>query len=393
MSNEFETPDLFSMANHNEAWVPKSMITGAFFASTPQKGAREFEIKGVKWTIGGKQKILNIGEVPALDQRHGKLLFILMSQFKVHLKNKEDVKEIGFSLTELTHLYYRRDKEVIGKKEREIVRKLLSDLVLTPLRMENEDGTISTFHILNNPNYNEKVSRRDSAQMELFLESISLKDRFLDHLEAFESMMCFKLDVLMSLKHGMTAAMYMYMPSRAAKNTKHSPFEITLTTLLDQLGEKIPTRPAERKRKFVREDRGINVVEELDGLPTLKGKIRCTLTKTADEKDWKFNFWEERQTKKSKSKRPLKTAWIEAGNSEADFDYAVSNPVLLDPSEEESLEFMGIDLEQNHRMFMLSKALIGGAFTECVAETKYRYNLGKVPKPAGYLTKLIKESF
>ena len=365
--------------------LPETMASKPIFASKPQKGSREVMVNDKRWVIGsdhpldveGKMKTLS-----AFDIRHGKLIFILLHEFKME---HEDFKtnridwnrSIQFSVYELCQLYF---GHVNGQKYRAI-KALLFDLEHTLIKIfEEDDKSAISFKILGGASYREKYNKKASEHPELWLEHVTLDPNFITHVLNLEKMLHIRLDVLLALSNKLAAAIYTYIPSRAFKASKEKPFSITLTTLLGQLGETIPKHKSKRKEKFAR-NRGtanFDVLRDLDGQRITNGILRVVMTDTVDKSDYKLLFWAEEKSLREKKFRTTDTykLWRETNKSEESFDTLTRKMPSLEFEEIDIITSdLNIDLKTSHVYLCLAKALIGDfQFNDLLGDMKQKMN-------------------
>jgi hypothetical protein len=349
--------------------IPESMASKPIFASKPQKGSREVMVNDKRWVIGSDHPLNIEGKLQTLsafDIRHGKLIFILLHEFKMehedfHTKRIDWNRTIQFSVYELCQKYY----GYVDGKRYDAIKALLFDLEHTLIKIHDEEARSAvSFKILSGASYRERYNKKESEHPELWLEHVTLDPNFIIHVLNLEKLLHIRLDVLLSLSNQLAAAIYTYIPSRAFKASKDKPFTINLSTLFEQLGESVPKYKSQRKEKLKR-NRGranIDILRDLDGQRITNGVLRVVLADTADKKDYKLLFWAEEKSLREKKFRTTDTykIWRETNKSEESFDILTRKLPALEFDEIEIITSdLGIDLGKSHTYLMLAKAIIG----------------------------------
>ena len=157
-------------------------------------------------------------------------------------------------------------------------------------------------------------------------------------------------------------AIYLYIPSRAYHHSQENPFEITLTRLLEQVSFPVPEYKSQRKQVFTQhENEGRSVLQQLDGIETLTGRFRVSLSETSDGTDWKLLAWVEKTARKVQlpgEGSKLVAAYLNSGRPRELLDQALSNIKPLDDYEKELLESAGVVLGKNRRFFEMAKTIL-----------------------------------
>jgi hypothetical protein len=392
------------MKNKSEsAIVPKQFLFAPIFASRPQKSPREIIVNGERWIVGSEHRLTVYSEkakalnklFPALDIRHGKLIFLLMSKYRMVLYDWK--ASINFSMYELCRDYF---GVVDGRNFRRLA-DLLLDLEFTPIEIFDEKNESDPFPIINKPSYRKKYSRRhNQEQPEFWLESVSFHEKFVKYIIDFANWLSIRLDELFRMSTPLAAACYTYLPSRAWHHDGEKPFEITLSNLLEQLGEKVPGKKAERKRKFYRKDDryDIDVVSDLDGAEiNCERVLRCEMVETADGKDYKLRLWSETVKRPpSVAKGELWDAWRAGGGTAEEWSRLMSNYSRIEWDPYELDAFAAIpDWRSSERFYKMSKCLLGSRFTEELGIVKNAVREGAVVNgqlvmnPSAYLNYLL----
>ena len=273
----------------------ESWIKTPFFAATKQKNERSLEFKNEHWTIGVPSPFPEQPHAPALDIRHGRVLFTLLS-----FRNPEKELEIQFSKSEFCRRYSGNKG---GNSSKEVL-KLLGELERSWVQNESIVNGIKkrkTFRLLENTIIDERINVSDGkpTEMELFQESVSVRisKRFFELLQDWESMAQIRLDVLQKIRSKIAQTIYTYIPSRAFHHSEKNPFKITLTNLLGQIGHNVPPHKSSRLKIFNQNKNP--VIKQLDGLKLLDGrKLRASISETNDRSDYILNAWVEMPRKK-----------------------------------------------------------------------------------------------
>jgi len=194
-------------------FVPRDFLIAPVFTVTPQTEPRTLVINSVKWTIGVEHPVKR-HPTPALDMRHGRACFTLLS-FRDRLKNERD---INFSMNEFCHRYANSQG---GRYSRKILN-ILFDLHETWISRELPDGRTERFAIIEGIKLvqDRPVRRRDAldaaraaeGQRELWLERVSLSPEFFSMLQNWERLTRFRLDVLNSMSSPTAQAIYRFRP-------------------------------------------------------------------------------------------------------------------------------------------------------------------------------------
>ena len=334
----------------------ESWIKTPFFAATKQKNERSLEFKNEHWTIGVPSPFPEQPHAPALDIRHGRVLFTLLS-----FRNPEKELEIQFTKNEFCRRYAGHRG---GQSSKEIF-KLLGEIERSWVQNESIENGVKkrkTFRLLENTIIDERINVSDGkpTQMELFQENVSVRisKRFFELLQDWESMAQIRLDVLQKIRSKIAQTIYTYIPSRAFHHSEKNPFKITLTNLLEQIGHNVPPNKSSRLKIFTQNKNP--VIKQLDGLKLLDGrKLRASISETNDHSDYILNAWVEMPRKKINIRGKLYEAWIFAGKTEAQYHERISKSVKLDFGDEELIIRAGAEIDGNEKFFESAAALLG----------------------------------
>jgi hypothetical protein len=350
--------------------VPKDFVTAPFFAARPQTEPRQLTINNVKWTIGAPHPDKRRPS-PALDMRHGRACFALLS-FRNRLENDP---HIHFSLNEFCHRYAQSQG---GRYSREIL-SILFDLHDTWCWRETPDGTLTEFTIIESITLEHKpVRRRDALraiqQRELWLDRVALHPAFFPLLRDLQQLARIRLDVLTGMTSPTAQAIYTFLPSRAVHHTEQNPFPIKLTTLLQQIGMPVPAHKSVRKQLFTQNRN--SVLAQLDGKEIINGILRVALAETKDGTDYNLLAWAEKNGTATPALPPAPTSklldtWKASGRSKQDFDRRVKAAQPLTDHQKYLLEKCRATLDGNERFFQMAAALLGQSrFDAILSEAK-----------------------
>ncbi len=285
------------MKKEQKVSLPQAFTKNPIFASKKQTGMRTIQFtNGDIWDIGVQDPFRpDVAPKPALDIRHGKLLAIIFSQFKIDKKVK-----MKFSVRELARAMY---GDNYNNDQRFNIIKLLGDMRDTWLRTII-NGVVVPFPLIKyiQASLGGKNKKKGRNQDDLFfLDYIEFHELFVAYMDKhMQSMFDVNLEQLLNIHNRIVGTLYFYIPCRAVKYTKktsHDMFTITLTKLLTDIGESVPKTKSERKRKFqhFRKDKplkSIDLVAELNNLVVSDGRnLQCILLETKDKKDYKLCFW------------------------------------------------------------------------------------------------------
>ena len=349
--------------------VPREMIIAPFFAAVKQTQEREIVVDGKRWVIGLDHPTKRRAS-PALDMRHGRACFTLLS-FRDRLQNG---REIFFSMNE----FCRRYASSQGGRYATDILNVLFDLQETWVAREIDDGRVEYFQILGDIKIHQKTARRREAlkalsiQQEMWLDRVTLSPEFFGLLKRWEELARICLHVLTSIRSPKAQAIYTYIPSRAVHHTESKPFSINLATILEQIGAPVPTTKSKRKQIFTQNNKSI--LSQLNGAEVIDGMLRAELAETRDRSDYKLLFWVEKGDAPKPVTPPKKSkmleAWLKGGRSRASFQERLKNIGPLEYHHLELLERTGVQLEKTEKFFQMAYALLGPRFAKILSEAK-----------------------
>ncbi len=333
---------------------------------------------------------------PGLDIRHGKLLVLIFSKYKE--LNYDWSKQLEISFYKLCREYYQYKS--IGRKEYEEMADLLLDLAHTYIKVANEDGSASSFTLINiEHKYTGDLSKgvKNIDWNLVKFNGISFTSSFRKILEANDTIFLYCLaDVLFNFKHTFSEILYFSFPYYAWNRSEQYPFRISLTEVLEKLREDVPKKKALRLRKFVRHDRDYNVIAELDGAPLAFGRIfRCKLEQ--EKRDWFFCAWTEQTEEFIKKTEPngiLYSIWKEYGGTAEEWLTRIRKNFKTDFTEYELsvLDTCFKQWEESENCLRTVKSIVANKFEEILGDMRYEIMKGKhYESRLAYLIERLKE--
>jgi len=361
--------------------APKDFLIGPVFAAHPQTGPRERKIGERLYQIGGFHPLDDTLHPPALDIRHARALFTLLS-FR---EEGQTTQLIRFSFYEFCHRYANSN----GGRYARAIKKILKDLTDSYIRITNiYTGVGHQYRLIERVDIESRPPRRrnsklaKSGQQEMYFNGCTLSPEFLGLLSNIAELQYLKWNVFNSIRSPLAQAFYLYLPSRADYCNELKPFEINLTNLLQQVSATVPQHKSRRKELFTKNANPI--LKQLDGLETLHGRFRVKIAETKDGTDYKLLAWVEKDAKKPKlllGNSKLIAAWIESGRSLSELEQRLANPNPLDDHELYLLDKAAVRLEGNERFFVMAKAMLSRQqFLELLHEAKSDEMEGRAAK-------------
>ena len=351
--------------------APRDYFLGPVFAATPQTGARQVTVADRLYLIGGFHPMDSDIHPPALDVRHARAIFSLLSFRDPY----EETRLIRFSFNELCRRYAQSNGGRYARAIKRIVRDLMDSYIrVTDLntKVAHEYRLIERIDIEKRPIRRKDSRLAKSDQLEMWFNGCTLSPEFCGLLSRITELQHLKLDVFNSISSPLAQAIYLYIPSRAVHHSESDPFEITLTNLLGQVSAPVPSIRWLRKKLFTQNTHSL--LDQLDGLETLTGIFRVRLAETSDGTDWKLQAWVEKNERKQKLPRDnskLVNAYLNSGRPRELLDQALSNIHSLSDYEIDLLERAGVELGKNRRFFEMAKAILREArFDGLLAEAK-----------------------
>jgi len=351
--------------------APKDYLIGPVFAATKQNGPRDITIGQRRYRVGGFHPMRPDFRPPALDVRHARAIFTLLS-FR---KPGDNTPFIRFSFREFCRRYANSN----GGRYARAIKGIVADLMDSYIRVTDLDTAVCRqYRLIERIDIEARPPRRNDArlamsnQQEIFFHGCTLSPEFFGMLGQIAELQYLKLDVLTSIRAPLAQAIYLYIPSRAHHHTEDTPFEITLAKLLEQVSYPVPQQKSVRRKIFTQNRKP--VIGQLDGLETLSGSFRVRLLETSDGTDWKLQAWVEKKPRAktlSAGDSKLIAAWIESGRTLLQLEQRLANIQPLSDYESELLEKAAVRLAGNERFFRLAKAMLAPAqFVSLLAEAK-----------------------
>jgi hypothetical protein len=378
--------------------APKDYFLGPVFAATKQTGAREVTIGDRRYQIGGFHPMGGDIHPPALDVRHARAVFSLLS-FRDDSFDPSGTRLIRFSFNELCRQYAQSNGGRYAREIKKIMRELTDSYIrVTDLKtkISHSYRLIERIDVENRPPRRSDSKLARSSQTEMWFNGCTLSPEFAGLLSHIRELQHLKLDVFTSIRSPLAQAIYLYIPSRACHHTEAKPFEITLTKLLEQVSFPIPGQKNRRRQIFTQNNNPI--LKQLDGVETLTARFRVALAQTNDGTDWKLQAWvekDERTRNLATGTSKLINAWLASGRSREFLDQRLAQAQPLTDYEVELLERADVRLAGNERFFALAKALLSPTrFTTLLAEAKGDALEGRKAKknPTARLIWRIKEA-
>jgi len=358
----------------NLVLAPKDYFLGPVFAATKQTGPREVTIGERRYQIGGSNPMRRNGQKPALDVRHARAIFALLS-FRDPFA---DSRLIRFSFNEFCQRYARTN----GGRYARAISEIVADLIESYIRVTDlKTGVGHQYRLIERLDIESRPPRRrdsklaQSNQSELWFNGCSLSPEFFGLLGRITELQHLRLDVFTSIRSPLAQAIYLYIPSRAHHHDEGSPFEITVSKLLEQISFPVPMHKSKRKELLMKHQaEGRAVIQQLDGRKTLSGVFRVRLVETCDQTDWKIQAWiekPERKQPRKPSNSVLVAAWLDSGRSRESLDQRLASLKPLTGYERDLLEKAGVRLAGSERFFELAKAMLSPPrFVGLLAEAK-----------------------
>jgi hypothetical protein len=354
--------------------APKDYFLGPVFAATKQTGRREVTIGDRQYIIGGFHPLRENFCPPALDVRHARAIFTLLS-FRSPF---DDTREIRFAFNEFCRRYANSRGGRYMRAIKEIVGELMDSYIqVTDLRTK----LAHSYRLIERVEIRGRaIGRKDSrlatsGQTELKLNLITLSPEFYGLLNRIAELQDLKLHVFTSIRSPLAQAIYLYIPSRSVHHSENDPFEITLTKLFEQVSFPIPAFKSKRKEIFTKHsEQKRAIIQQLNGVETLTGHFKVKIVETTDGSDFKLQTWVEQDRtlrNLSQSNSKLITAYLESGRPRAYLDQALAGISPLSDYETDLLRAGNIEIEKNRRFFELAKALLKETrFVSLLAEAK-----------------------
>jgi hypothetical protein len=351
--------------------APRDYFLGPVFAAVPQTGPRQITIGERNYLIGGFHPMRRNFSKAALDVRHARAVFSLLS-FRDPF---EDSRLIRFSFNEFCRRYADSNGGRYSRAIAEIVADLIDSYIrITDLKTKvaHEYRLIERIDIEKRPIRRKDAQLAKSEQLEMWFNGCTLSPEFYGLLNRISELQHLKLNVFTSIRSPLAQSIYLYIPSRAHFHTEGNPFEISLTKLLEQVSFPISSQKNRRRQIFTQNRSPI--IKQLDGVETLSGHFRVRLAETADGTDWKLQAWVERNPHKPQfgsGNSKLVAAYLKSGRPRELLDQALCDIQPLVGYELDLLQTAGVEVARNRRFFEMAKAILQAPrFVALLSEAK-----------------------
>lgn len=361
----------YRVSTSNESSVPQIWGTNPIFAATKQTRTTEVRLSdGALWKMGVQPPfgaITNPDYLRGFDVRHGEVIFKLLAFFR----------ENGIDFNHKVDISYYKLLQIVGwqlgNKNLEKLKEILGDLNNIWTQIIINDNEYIKFQVLFAAESGFINRAKDTSK----LKYIQFAPTFLEFLGDIELFFSIRLDIFNAMSSGIAKAVYLYLPSRALKNTEASPFKITLTNLYKQIHIKIPAYKSDRFKKMTQNK--FSIISQLDNaLINYSKKLRVKLEETKDGKDFNFCVWVEDLADKDYNipgKDSLRTWFIngrdKTSGASKEFSELIKNIEPLNGYQIEIIQSAEIDFRKSKIFLEQSKALLGeGTFEWICADVK-----------------------
>lgn len=369
-----------------ETSIPQIWGKNPIFAATKQKGPREVVLAdGAVWKMGvqpPRGEITNPEYLRGFDVRHAELIFRLLAFYR-----ENDIK-----FTHKVDISYYKLLEIVGWERGNANLKRLKDVLAD---MENIWTEIIVgeryfkFRILS-ASEEGFVSEKEKAK----LGFIVFDATFLQFLGDIEHFFSIRLDVFNAMSSGIAKAVYLYLPSRALKNTEASPFKITLTNLYKQINVTVSAYKSKRFEKITQNKK--SVISQLNGaLISFNKKLCISLEETKSKDDYNLCAWTKELSDKDyvvPGNYSLRSWFINGKRGTGkDFHEKIKNLKELNIYELQSLDYAGVNVRKDKIFLMQSKTVLGEQiFAELCGTVKDRSETAKIKSPTAFFINSVK---
>jgi hypothetical protein len=356
--------------------APKDYFLGPVFAATKQSGSREVTVGDHRYLIGGFHPMKRNVCPPALDVRHARAIFSLLS-FRDPFDDA-GTRLIRFSFNELCLRYANSNGGRYARAIAEIVGDLLDSYIrVTDLKtnIDHEYRLIERIDIEKRPPRRRDSRIATSNQREMWFNGCTLSPEFYGLLNRIAELQHLNLDVFTAIRSPLAQAIYLYIPSRAHHHSETKPFEIAVTKLLEQVSFPVPRHKSFRQKLLCQhQEEGRSILQQLEGLETLSGHFHVKLAETSDGTDWKLLAWVERNVRKTGAgdvNSKLISGYLNSGRPRELLNQALADVQPLTTYEEDLLRVAQVEVEKSRRFFELAKAILRPTrFVAILAEAK-----------------------
>lgn len=355
--------------------APRDYFLGPVFAASKQTGPREVTIAQRRYLIGGFHPMRRNFSPPALDVRHARAIFCLLS-FRDPYSGS---RLIRFSFNEFCRRYARSN----GGRYARAIAEIVADLLDAYIRVTDLKTNIThEYRLIEHIDIEKRLIRRKDAhlantpQLEMWFNGCTLSPEFYDTLNQIVELQHLKLNVFTAIRSPLAQAVYLYIPSRAHHHTRDDPFEISLTKLLEQVSFPVPFHKSKRKELFTKHaEEGRSILQQLDGLATLSGLFHVALAETEDKADWKMQAWVEKVAPQTltgvEGNSKIVKAYLKSGRTSEQLRQILVQIQPMSDYELELLERAEVEVAGNERFFEMARAILKPSrFESLLAEAK-----------------------
>ena len=197
----------------NLVLAPKDYFLGPIFAATKQTGPREVTIGDRRYQIGGSNAMRRNSQKPALDVRHARAIFALLSFRDPFAESRL----IRFSFNEFCQRYARTN----GGRYARAISGIVADLIESYISVTDlKTGVGHQYRLIERLDIESRPPRRrdsklaKSDQSELWFNGCSLSPEFFGLLGKITELQHLRLDVFTAIRSPLAQAIYLYIPSR-----------------------------------------------------------------------------------------------------------------------------------------------------------------------------------
>ena len=148
----------FEFRQANLVLAPKDYFLGPVFAATPQTGAREVTVADRLYLIGGFHPMDSDIHPPALDVRHARAIFSLLSFRDPY----EETRLIRFSFNELCRRYAQSN----GGRYARAIKKIVRDLMDSYIRVTDvKTGIAHEYRLIERIDIEKRPIRRKDSRL------------------------------------------------------------------------------------------------------------------------------------------------------------------------------------------------------------------------------------
>lgn len=354
--------------------VPRDFVTSPIFASAKQADGRSLYVGDKKYTIGGFKPISEDRPAcPALDIRHGRALFTILSFLP---PDSEEGPIVRFSINEFCLRYAGSNGGAYARD----IKALLADLERCWFKIEYPDGKISQYRILKNIAVHARPHRRKAldgsgSQHEMWLDEVELHPEFHALLRDYMNVVQIDLKALTKMRSPLAQAIYSFMPSRALHRNQDNPFEISMVKLLEQVGHSVPQYKSVRYKIFFQNTN--SVIDQINRAKVANSVLRVEVGELADGSDYKLKFWVDgpdgvaKKAQKPRKLGILDSIWVNTGQPLSMLNEKCKRTPELNDYQLTTMKLAEIEVEGNQRFFQKALAILReDKFNELISDAK-----------------------